>query len=580
MIAPSLFGVLLVARALVLALDLLPWNVWLVPAFLWQDLLFVLVFALFERLMRRWIWVAWGFYVLIVAYVAVNVALAAVLSTYLTWPILNATSGTLSDSIWYHVTPGNLLRVATLLAVAAAQPILMRRLPPPPLRLRLVGGGVFLAVLLGGPFAVARCETLGLHRNVFVTLLVTALPRVNAWESNADWGKPPLGSPPGEDHSALRGTARGRNVVVIHLESTGAQYLGIHGAATDPMPNLTRLSRQSLIFDNAYSSYPETVKSFLAVHNSLYAALDTPSSKYRQVATPALAEVLRQRGYRTGLFHSGRFGYLDMTAVLHERGFDTLEDAGDIGGERDSSFGIDEESAVRRILAWIDQTPRDQPFFVTYLPIAGHHPYTTPDSLQDRLPFPREGNENRYRNALFYADCALGQLLDGLRARGLEESTLFVLCGDHGQAFDQHRGNIGHTLFLYEENVHVPLLFAMPGRAAQSHHVKRTASLVDVTPTVLDLLGIEANPGYQGRSLLSGPQRLALFCTDYGLAYAGLRDGPWKFIHEFDSDRDRLYYLPDDPGEQHDVSAAHLQRVTAYRGHVEGWTRSQKEKSH
>src|SRR5262249_55727799 len=153
-----------------------------------------------------------------------------------------------------------------------------------------------------------------------------------------------------------------------------------------PMPNLTALARRALVFENAYTAFPETIKSFTAVHSAIHPALDIPSEKYERIGLPALGNVLQEAGYRTGLFHSGRFMYLGMDAVVRSRGFSTCEDAGEIGGERDSSFGIDEESTVRRILRWIDERPGEL-FLVSYLPIAGHHPYLTPTG---RGPFPDE----------------------------------------------------------------------------------------------------------------------------------------------------------------------------------------------
>src|SRR5439155_23461646 len=99
-----------------------------------------------------------------------------------------------------------------------------------------------------------------------------------------------------------------------------------------------------------------------------------------------------------------------MAAVIRNRGFDTLADAGDIGGNRNSSFGVDEPSTVARILEWIDALPSGQRFFVTYLPIAGHHPYETPEPG----PFPDGDAFGRYRNALHHGDMPLGTLIDGL----------------------------------------------------------------------------------------------------------------------------------------------------------------------
>src|SRR5262249_51877045 len=150
------------------------------------------------------------------------------------------------------------------------------------------------------------------------------------------------------------------------------------------------------------------------------------------------------------------------------------------------------------------------------------------------------------------ADEALGQLLDGLRSRGLDERTLLVITGDHGEAFGQHDGNFGHVLFLYEENVRVPYLIVAPGLTRRAERVGRVVSLIDMAPTILDLLGVRAPAGNQGRSMLDAETGLALFCTDYSLGLLGLRDGRWKMIHELDSGRDRLFDLEADAAEQQD----------------------------
>jgi arylsulfatase A-like enzyme len=260
-----------------------------------------------------------------------------------------------------------------------------------------------------------------------------------------------------------------------------------------------------------------------------------------------------------------------MDAVVAAQGYATLADAGDIGGERESSFGVDEPSAVRYLLRWLDGLPRGQRFLATYLPIAGHHPYDAPPGG----PFPENEEVGRYRNALRYADTALAQLIEGLRTRGLLDDTLLVVCGDHGEAFGEHRGNFGHTFFLYEENVRVPLVLWAP-RALAPERVERVASLADLAPTVLDLLGMSAPSAWEGRSLLSGPRGMALFCTDYGLGLLGLRDGRWKFIHELDSERDQLFDLEDDPQEREDVAGEYPERAAAYREHLRRWAAAQK----
>jgi hypothetical protein len=571
--AASLLGVFVLAKLLVLAGRDIPLSLWTPWAYLWQDVLAALLFAALDYAARRRPWIGWGVYTLLALYTAVNVPVACTLSTPLTWPLLRATSGTLADSIAYHVTISNVARLTAVLAGAAVLPFVMKRLIPLfSLRLRVAVVVAAVICLPFGPMAVARLPTFGLHRNVFAVLVTTALPRVSALDLAGDWRLSPFGNPRTEDLSRYYGTAAGRNVVIIHLESTAARYLRCYGAAEDPMPNLTRLAEHAILFDHAYTVYPETIKSFFAVQCALHPALDTPAETYGRDFGPALATVLRGHGYRTGLFHSGRFMYLGMDAALRHRGYDTLEDAGAIGGDHDSSFGIDEPSAVRRILHWIDDGSADQRFLISYLPIAGHHPYITPE----RGPFPYGEDIDRYRNALHYADAALGQLLDGLRSRGLEQKTLFMILGDHGEAFGQHDGNYGHTLFLYEENVRVPFLIAAPGLTLESERIRRVASLIDTAPTVLDLLGIATPDGYQGHSLLDGQTGMALFCTDYSLGLLGLRDERWKLIHELESGQSRLYDLEADPEEQRDVAALYPERAAAYREHLLRWASAQK----
>lgn len=264
--------------------------------------------------------------------------------------------------------------------------------------------------------------------------------------------------------------------------------------------------------------------------------------------------------------------YLGMEAIIRNRGFQTLADAGDIGGNHNSSFGVDEPSTVASILSWIDALPAGQPFFVTYLPIAGHHPYETPEPG----PFPDHDEFGRYRNALHYGDASLGTLIRGFRARGLDRKTLWIVLGDHGEAFGQHQGNFGHTFQLYDENVRVPFLLAAAGVVSHQIRSKQVVSLVDTAPTVLDLAGLPAPESYQGRSMLDGEPRMALFFADYSLGMLGLRDGPRKFIHELDSGRSKLFDVVKDPQERMDLSDRHVEEVRWYAQDLRTWSSAQK----
>ncbi len=567
--AASLLCVLLVAKAAMLLGREVALSPWTPLAYVWQDLLLVLLFAALDALTRRWSLFGWTAYGLIVFYTAVNVPIARALSTPLTYPMFRAAGPALGDSIAHYATAANLGLLALVVAAGALLPLVFRRVRP---RHVARGAVLVLPLIVIGLFAAAQVETLGLHRNAVVAVVVSAFPRVTAAE-NAPPQTEPLGNPAAAGElSRYRGTAAGRNVILIVLESAAARYLRPYGAAEDPMPNLTRLAREGILFENAYTVYPESIKGLLALLCARYPAMDTEAEQYEQIETPSLAAVLKEHGYATAAFHSGRFRYLGMESMIRNRGYDVLEDAGHIGGNHNSSFGIDEPSTVRRILDWLDGQPRGRPFFVTYMPVAGHHPYETPEPG----PFPDDAEMDRYRNALHYADAAIGTLLAGLRKRGLDEQTLVVVIGDHGQAFGQHPGNYGHVLFLYEENVRVPFIIAGAGLLNGPMQVARMASQVDLAPTVLDLLGLPAPEDYQGRSLLGERDDTALFFTDYSLGLVGLREGNWKFIHEIGGGRSKLFDLAADPAERRNLAQQYPERVARYLEYLLRWAADQR----
>jgi hypothetical protein len=566
--ALSLFGVLILAHLLSLHGRHLALSAWMPIALFWQDVLVALLFALLDFCTKRKLAV-WIVYAVLVIYVSINVPVTRLLSTPLTLPMLRAARGPLRDSIAYYFTPANLGAIVLVLASGIGFPLLLSRV-----KLRfaipmvLVGG----AVVAVGPVAVSKVETIGMHRNAFGALIPAQLPLYSGKAGSEDWRTSPFpSSATAEKISKYHAAAAGRNVVLVLLESTASRYLHLYGAAEDPTPHLTRLGSQSLVFDNAYAVYPESIRGLFSVLCSTYPKFGAAPDDYPAAPCVSIAEQLHQIGYRTALFHSGRFMYLGMQSVVENRGFDTLEDAGNIGGNVNSSFGVDEPSAVKRILSWVDMLPVGKRFFLTYIPVAGHHPYATPDPG----PFPNNSEISNYRNALHYGDAALGELLDGLRSRNLDEQTLFVIFGDHGEAFGQHEGNYGHSFFLYDENVRVPYIIAAPGLIQKQERVRNAASLVDTAPTILDLLGLPIPRRFQGVSLLDESPRMSLFFTDYSLGFLGLYDSCWKMIFETDSRRSSLYNVCTDPSESQDLSAREEARVSAYRANLERWIAAQ-----
>src|SRR5580704_3968949 len=568
----SLLLVFVLAKLVIVWGHAAPVTGWSLLAYVWQDVMVALVFGAFDIALQRIrgaTRIVWAIYWAIAIYTAINIPVGRVVSTPLTRPMLRAARGPLADSMLVYLTATNILLVVSVLTAAAGLPWLTRRVPRQFTRLAVVCA---IAAVLLGPMASNRAETRGMDRNVVTALMGTGMPRVVADDGASEWRESRFEVDGSGDLSRFAGTAQGLNLVMVSLESTAAQYLSLYGGEYEVTPNLSALARRALVFENAYAVYPESIKGLFSVLCSTFPAFDSEPEEYANLECRSVASVLGDAGYRTAMFHSGRFGYLGMESIIRHRGYQTLEDAGDIAGSHNSSFGVDEPATVARMLAWIDALPRGQHFFLTYLPIAGHHPYATPE----RGPFQGTDEIDQYRNALHYGDASLGLLIEGLRARGLEENTVWVIYGDHGEAFRQHEGNYGHTFFLYDENIHVPFLIAAPGLLRGQHQVRKVVSLVDTAPTILDLMGIAAPVSYQGRTMLDGTPRMALFFADYSLGLLGLRDGPWKFVYEIDSGRANLFDLDRDPREASDVSKREAARARWYGQVVRGWSSAQK----
>lgn len=502
-------------------------------------------------------------YWILAIWTAINVPVARVFGTPLTWRFVGATGGALLDGIAPQVKVSNIIAICTVLGLTALLPRLLPQRPSPWLLLIL---GAFLLA----PRAAPPTEALGLQRNAVVTLLRTALPQADATATAARDALPAEGA--ARDLSYLKAIAKGRNVLWVVLESTGARHLRPWGAAHDAMPRVTQLAEHALVFDAIYSATPESILGLFAMlcATSPLPHVDATALVAAKVPQRSVAESLHESGYRTGLFHSGRFVYLHMAEILADRGFDVLADAAVIGGPHARSFGTDDASTARATLQFIDEVPKKQPFFAMFMPIAGHYPYHTPgDGVR---PLPEKDDHDRYLNDLHVADDALGLLLDGLQHRGLMDKTLIVIVGDHGEAFAEHPDNIAHSLFVWEENVHVPLLVLVPGLIKQSQRVPQIGSVIDLAPTVLDLLGMPPLPHWQGHSMLNGQPGVARFFADYAGLQVGLRQDHWKMVYDAEAERAQLFDLTTDPQERRDLSKQQPQRTARYRADLWlGW---------
>ena len=221
-----------------------------------------------------------------------------------------------------------------------------------------------------------------------------------------------------------------------------------------------------------------------------------------------------------------------------------------------SGIQKDGASVKRSFLNWLDQRETSSPFFSFIHFYDPHTPYNPP------APFRPTENEPRalYRGELQYVDAVIGELVHDLSRRQLLNRTILVITGDHGEMLGEH-GENGHGFFVYQEAVRVPLLISLPdGSKGTSNEV---LELVDLMPTVLELLKIPVPQTVQGKSFA---QNLTGKNSSSGVAYAesltatqhfgaapllSMQDYRYKYI---ESPQPELYDLKEDAQELNNIA--------------------------
>ena len=212
-----------------------PLSVWSLIAYTWQDAMVGLAFAAGDILLQRidaTPRIARLAYWVIAIYTAINIPVARVVSTPLDTPHAAAPRrGPLADSMLLYVTAANIVLVLSVLAAAAALPLLRYAAQSATVVGRLAILCILPVLILLGPMASRRVDTRGMDRNVITALIGSSVPRATDRPASNDFRASPFTSVrETEDLSRYAGAARGFNVVMISLESTAAQYLSLYGS--------------------------------------------------------------------------------------------------------------------------------------------------------------------------------------------------------------------------------------------------------------------------------------------------------------------------------------------------------------
>ncbi|UCC40129.1 MAG: sulfatase-like hydrolase/transferase [Candidatus Aminicenantes bacterium] len=343
------------------------------------------------------------------------------------------------------------------------------------------------------------------------------------------------------------------NLLIITVDTLRADHVGIYGYKKIETPNMDTLGRNGVLFSRAFCHVPLTLPS----HCSLFTGTlplfhGVRDNGYRLPAfNITLAQILKDKGYQTAAF-VGAFP-LDSRFGL-DNGFDVYDDLyGSKNIVRDLSF-IERkaEEVNNRATEWIVQN-KAKKFFVWVHYFDPHTPYDPP------TPYSRTYANREYDGEIAYTDSVIGNLIEKLEYLRLIDHTLIVLTSDHGEGLGDHNETT-HGIFVYDATLRVPLIFHNPRILPKNRFVPDQIGLIDVMPTVLDLMGFEKNPGIQGESFKSAIFKgkplsdkfvyiesvAAMMDRNWAPLY-GIRTEEWKYI---DAPIPELYDLKTDPKEE------------------------------
>lgn len=378
-------------------------------------------------------------------------------------------------------------------------------------------------------------------------------------------------------------------IVLISLDTVGAQHLSVYGYARRTSPRLEEFARESVVFDRCLANSTWTVPSHMSLFTGLLPGVHarTPQIGASDVADLwemwqlderrwTLAEALRAAGYHTAAF----VDTLWLSGLLNfSQGFDVFDDSAAHIGLDDTHGGIERVAALA--FDWLDARD-DRPPFAFLHCFDAHGPYTVPEPWRDELagrtltqpvssayagaldhcfggihsyiaaPYatadglpkrlPTDPIADAYDEGLLALDARLGAFFDELRKTPLWDEAVIIVTADHGESMTGHEFYFAHGV-AYDEILHVPLIVKLPRGARGGTRITEAVSLVDVYSTVLELARLDPNGrGRHGRSLapaLRGePLAAAPLLAQGGLMrQAALEFDRWKLL-AFDPTQD------------------------------------------
>ncbi len=429
------------------------------------------------------------------------------------------------------------------------------------------------------------------------------------------------------------------NVLIYMIDTLRADHASLYGYARDTTPFLKKLGVAGLVFENCQVQATWTKPSTASLLTSLYSFTHGIVNDYDTIPKGAatMAEQLRAAGYVTAGIVANPFA--GRISGL-QRGFDYLDEWAVIQRYRNDAEdrGTDSAAVNKIVFPWLEQH-REEPFFLYVHTTDPHAPYRPPAGFEEKFANPAETAEfnrtykrlvdkreygggavvnragclrngvnpdrfihqamDRYDGEILHNDWSLEQLAGKLKQLGVLDNTLIVVVSDHGEEFWEH-GWTAHGQSLYQELAHGVLLMWNPKLISAARRVAEPVQLIDVMPTVLDLLSLKIPDVVQGQSLAPfakgqpfqrrGPVMTSRYASPHAKGFVpengtdtvALLDANWKLIYrdkakEVGMNKVELYDRRTDRADANNVAAQHPAEVSRMVTEIGKWLDAEKQ---
>ncbi len=357
-----------------------------------------------------------------------------------------------------------------------------------------------------------------------------------------------------------------KNVFIIFMESFNVNYIEkLSSEGEEYTPVFNKLIKQGLYFENFYANSMQTAKGQFATlcsqipHSRLKDMVDLKDIRFECLPT-----LLQRLGFYTvfmqGLSdlsfdNTGNFlkdhGFQEVHAMNDE--FLTEEDKNNIWG-----WGVQDDILFKKSFDYLQKLNKPKTF-LALATISNHMKFKgIPEQLKKIYPEAGDNSpmEKRFANSLHIADSFLKTFFDELEARGLKNTSLVILVGDHSFPMGEHHNYATENTF-YNEIFKTPLLIIGPGIKAS--RIPYTVSQIDIAPTILELINAPEIPSnFRGKSAFDFTNHAIPLIQPYDGRYLSLIKDQKKIIYHARTNRFKLFDLSTDPTEKTDIYEEHI----------------------